>query len=237
MKKILYKAEERGKGNYDWLLSRHSFSFANWYDASRMGFGSLRVLNDDIIAPDTGFSMHEHQDMEIITIVTSGTLTHRDSMGNKGTVCVGEVQVMSAGTGVAHSEYNDSKEEPLALFQIWIEPKTTGTEPRYDQKALTQSTDSSLLLVSPDTRMGSLCIGQDAFITRIQLSEKPNTTYTSYVAENGLYVFVIHGTVEIDGTVLNPRDSMGITEAGVIRLDARGMADVLVIEVPVLKAT
>jgi redox-sensitive bicupin YhaK (pirin superfamily) len=121
MEKILYRAEERGRGDFGWLTTRYSFSFANWYNPALMGFGALRVLNDDVVAPGTGFGTHEHDNMEIITIVKGGTVTHKDSIGSSGTVSAGEVQVMSAGTGVAHSEVNDSPTEFLILFQLWIE--------------------------------------------------------------------------------------------------------------------
>src|SRR3989344_846255 len=134
MKIEVYKAEERGEGKHGWLTTRYSFSFADWYEPSRMGFGTLRVINDDIIAPQSGFGEHGHRDMEIITIVTEGAVTHTDSMGNEKVVEAGEVQVMSAGTGVVHAERNASPTTPLKLFQIWIEPKERDIAPRYAQK-------------------------------------------------------------------------------------------------------
>ena len=177
--------------------------------------------------------MHEHRDMEIITIVTEGTVTHRDSMGNAGTVAAGEVQVMSAGTGVAHSEYNNSKNEPLKLFQIWIEPRNDGLPPRYDQKAIPTVLDAVTVLVSPDGFDGSLMINQDAYISMITLSEAKNILYTVHKKGNGLYLFVIDGTIEVDGTVLGPRDAMSMAELEMVRVDSRGSGSVLAIEVPI----
>ena len=134
MNTVLHRANERGKSELDWLSSRFSFSFAEWYNPERMGFGSLRVINDDTIAPSSGFNMHAHRDMEIITIVMEGAVTHKDSEGNKGVVMAGDVQVMSAGTGIVHSEYNDSADETLKLFQIWITPNRQGVPFQYAQK-------------------------------------------------------------------------------------------------------
>jgi redox-sensitive bicupin YhaK (pirin superfamily) len=241
MKKTIHKAESRGRADKDWLSTRYSFSFANWYDPTRMGFGALRVINDDTIAPDNGFSMHTHKDMEIITLVTSGVVTHRDSMGNTGTVGVGEIQVLSAGTGVAHAEYNNSKEVPLKLFQIWIEPRSKGLVPRYEQKAIPTTKDSATILVSPDGREGSLRITQEAYLSLVSLSEAKNIVYTIKKGGNGIYLFVISGVVEVDGLVLSARDAMGISDldfndngsSSSVRIDSRGSCELLVIEVPI----
>lgn len=232
MQKTMHRDSERGGGEYDWLNTRYSFSFANWYNPERMGFGALRVINDDRIAPSSGFGAHSHQNMEIITIVTSGTVTHKDSIGNTGTVPAGDVQVMSAGSGVTHSEYNDSSDEELALFQIWIESKSKGIAPRYAQKSF-RDAGATALLVSPDGRDGSLSIHQNAFITRMHLSAGERTLYELRDSENGAYLFVTKGTVSAADEVLSARDALGVSETPSVPLSAEASAELIVIEVPV----
>ncbi len=231
MEKVVHRADKRGKGEYGWLSTRYSFSFADWYESTRMGFGVLRVINDDSIEPASGFGMHSHKDMEIITIVMSGTVTHKDSMGNTGTVPGGDVQVMSAGTGVTHSEYNDSPNEPLTLFQIWITPKERNIAPRYAQKSFA---NENALLVSPDGQQGSLVITQDAFISRIKLNTKETISYELKKDRNGIYVFIVHGDVNVEDTELRARDAFGVTDTGSISLSSKDEADILIIEVPML---
>ncbi len=212
----VYKAEERGRAEHGWLHSKFSFSFAEWYDPERMGFGALRVINDDVIDADSGFDLHPHNNMEIITIVTEGAVTHGDSMGNQEVVPAGDVQVMSAGTGVVHSEHNNSLDETLKLFQIWILPKSRNIEPRYGQKSFgTQwKRDALDLLVSPDGRDESLSIHQDAFVLRGALEKGQSQTYKLYDAEkNGVYVFVVDGSITIDGNTLTERDALGTDKA------------------------
>lgn len=228
----LHRAHDRGKGEYGWLSTRYSFSFANWYDPSRMGFGKLRVINDDVVAPAHGFDLHRHQDMEIITIVTKGAVTHEDSMGNKGAVPAGDVQVMSAGTGVTHAEYNDSKTEALELFQIWIESDAEGHAPRYDQKSFGPDAPEMLLLVSPDGRDGSLMIHQDAFLWRGTLARGATLPYTLRDPAHGVYLFVIGGTIEAADAKLGARDALGVTGTETVTLASHDESSFLLIEVP-----
>ncbi|MES2225909.1 MAG: pirin family protein [Patescibacteria group bacterium] len=233
MQTIIHHAEDRGKGDYAWLTTRYSFSFANWYDPKRLGFGALLVINDDRIEPEQGFGTHQHENMEIITIVTSGTLTHKDSMGNVGTIGAGEVQVMSAGTGVAHSEYNASETEPLMLFQIWIRPNVRDVEPRYDQKQFPTDTRGFTKLVGPVGSSDSLGIHQDAYITSATLAAGDSHTYDIRKEGNGIYAFVVSGTPAIAGVPLRARDALGITETDSFELTADTPAQVLLIEVPI----
>lgn len=234
MKKVIHRAEERGGADHGWLTTRHSFSFANWHEPTRMGFGALRVLNDDVIAPNTGFGPHPHRDMEIVTIVMSGAVTHEDSMGNRGEVGVGEVQVMSAGTGVVHSERNVSLDESLTLFQLWIEPRSHSIEPRYDQRSFRTDAQAGALtlLVSPNARHKSLEIHQDAYISLGILGRDIPLSYTLNDTENGVYLFIIDGNVRVAGEELHPRDAMGISDVNEFLIEASGDARVLVIEVP-----
>jgi hypothetical protein len=198
-----------------------------------MGFGVLRVINDDVIEPKSGFGMHPHRDMEIITIVTNGAVTHTDSIGNTGTVPSGDVQVMSAGTGIVHSEQNLSEKEPLTLFQIWITPREKNVEPRYEQKSFHTQTKQSLeLLVSPDGSDGSLWIHQDAYISRAVFEENKQFEYTVKKKGNGVYMFVIDGAVDVEGETLKTRDAIGISETEKIELSALSHTTTLFFEVP-----
>ena len=230
MKTTIYRASERGVGEYDWLSTRYSFSFANWYEPSRMGFGALRVINDDRIAGKNGFGAHGHRDMEIITIVLSGTLTHEDSMGNRGVIRAGEVQVMSAGTGVVHAEFNESEEE-LTLFQIWITPNATGHAPRYAQQEFPVG-ERETVLVAPIGHEGALGIHQDAYITRLSLQPDESSEYRIKKNGNGLYVLVVDGEVAIADEVLGKRDAVGIEDTTAITSTARAKTELLLIEVP-----
>jgi redox-sensitive bicupin YhaK (pirin superfamily) len=232
MKKALHKAENRGHGDYGWLTTNYSFSFADWYDPTRMGFGALRVINDDILAPNSGFGAHSHRDMEIITIVTKGTVTHKDSLGNTGTVPAGDVQVMSAGTGVTHSEYNNSPDEPLELFQIWIESKERNIQPRYDQRPFRFSSleEGEMRLVDPYGKEG-LMINQDAYITYAAL-QNTSLTYTLMDPSHGIYLFVIDGIVRVENETLSRRDALGLSGVTSTLLTGEGSSHVLIIEVP-----
>lgn len=227
MQKVIHRAHKRGVGEYGWLSTRYSFSFADWYDPTKMGFGALRVLNDDTIAPASGFGMHSHRDMEIITIVTSGAVTHEDDMGNKGTVPAGDVQVMSAGTGVTHAEHNRSPDEPLTLLQLWIEPRKKGGVPHYAQKSFDAN---ATLLVSPHGQEGSLSIGQDAFVSRVAVPSAYR--YTIQKTGNGVYLFVLTGEIVVDGVQVSTRDALGVTETDTIVITSPAEATVLMIEVP-----
>lgn len=225
-----YPADERGKGEHGWLSTRFSFSFADWYNPARMGFGALRVLNDDTIAAANGFGLHGHKDMEIITIVTKGTVTHEDNMGNLKQVPAGDVQVMSAGTGVIHGERNDSPSESLELFQIWITPREKGIAPRYEQKAFPET---SVLLVSPDGREGSLRIQQDAYITRANIEPGMPLKYAHRKAHHGVFVFLVEGELVIGADTLHTRDALGIEDAQDFLMEATSSSTVLLIEVPI----
>ena len=229
MKYEVYKAEERGRSDHGWLKSRFSFSFADWYNPERMGFRSLRVLNDDTIAPSSGFGRHPHRDMEIITIVTQGAVTHEDSMGNQGEVHSGEVQVMSAGTGVVHGERNASSTDTLELFQLWITTRDQGIAPRYDQRHFASD---ATLLVSPDGREGSLSIMQDAYITRRTIFAGENVSYELHKSGNGVYVFVVSGKIILDSVSLESRDALGIEDTDSFTVSAEQESTVLFIEVP-----
>jgi redox-sensitive bicupin YhaK (pirin superfamily) len=212
MEKIIHKASDRGVADHGWLKAAHSFSFANYYNADKIRFGKLRVLNDDIVAPSKGFGMHPHEDMEIITIPLSGALKHSDNMGNEGVITTGEVQVMSAGTGVLHSEFNASDSEPVNLFQIWIFTDEKGHQPRYDQKKFTpeERKNKWQLLVSPDGRDESLWIHQNAFISVIGFETEGVTEYLPNSEGNGVYFMLMEGQAEIESAKLEKRDAAGL---------------------------
>lgn len=235
MAHLLHRASERGGGDYGWLRTRYSFSFGQWYDPRRMGFGALRVLNDDWIAPLGKFEMHAHKDFEIITIPLTGAVTHEDSMGNRGVVVAGEVQVMSAGTGIVHSEENASATDPLTLFQIWIEPREKSLASRYAQKAfdVAERKNKWQRLVSSDGADSSLMIYQDACIARADLDAGTTLTYDLTHEGNGVYVLVVDGEVEIDGVRLGARDALGLKETSNVALAAKTDASVILFEVPV----
>lgn len=228
MQTLLHRAEDRGQADHGWLNTRYSFSFADWYDHTRMGFGALRVINDDVIAPASGFGEHGHRDMEIVTIVFEGTLTHKDSMGNLGVVEKGDVQIMSAGTGVLHSEYNASVSVPLKLFQIWIEPHTKGTSPRYGQKAFGTYPIGITTMVSPERE---LSIQQNARIAIGVVSPEESITY-SLSKGQGLYALVIEGKAAVAGVAANTRDAVGVSETASVTIKASAPATLLLIEVP-----
>lgn len=235
MKYIVHKASERGFADHGWLKATHSFSFANYYDKEKIHFGRLRVLNDDIVAPSRGFGLHPHEDMEIITIPLAGALKHADNMGNEAVITAGEVQVMSAGTGVYHSEYNASATEPVNLFQIWILTDQKGHEPRYDQKKFSpeKRSDKWQLFVSPDGNDGSLWIHQNAFISAFDSNTLDKTTYQQKMQGNGVYFMVTEGAVEIEGIELGKRDAAGFWDTGEpLNIRFKQPASLLAIEVP-----
>lgn len=237
MKTIFHKSEDRGFANHGWLKAAHSFSFAGYYDRDKVNFGKLRVLNDDIVAPGKGFDLHPHKDMEIITIPLSGSLRHTDNMGNQEIISTGEVQVMSAGFGIWHSEYNASSTEDLNLFQIWIITNSTGHNPRYDQKLFEPSerNDKWQLLVSPDSRKDSLWINQNAFISVFDSTDIKTTDYQLHSAENGVYFILIEGNSEISDHQLNKRDAIGIWDfTGNIGIRFLQPSKLLAIEVPMI---
>lgn len=235
MKTILHKAKTRGHANHGWLDSYHSFSFASYFNPDRMNFGMLRVLNDDVVKPSMGFGTHPHRDMEIISIPLKGALSHKDSMGNKRSIEVGEVQAMSAGTGITHSEFNDSKTEDVNFLQIWIIPEAQGVEPRYFQKEFNEEERQNQFqtLVSPlrNPVDGSLLINQNASIKMVDLQESKELTY-DYAVGSGVYYFLIDGEVAIDDQVLEKRDAIGIWDTNKSSIRAIKTSKLLAIEVP-----
>jgi len=234
MKTILHKADTRGHADHGWLNTYHSFSFASYYDPERIHFGALRVLNDDTIAGGMGFGMHPHDNMEIITIPLEGQLAHKDSMGNSGVISKGEVQVMSAGTGIRHSEFNHNSDKESALLQIWLFPETRNVEPRYDQKAYSlEETHNNLLnIVSPMGSSEGIHINQQAWFSLGKLDKDFSTSYTLNKEGNGVYAFVISGEVTINGQKLENRDGLGIADTDKLEIKADSPAELLLMEVP-----
>lgn len=237
MKTKIYNASERGTADYGWLKANYSFSFSNYYNPEKVNFGALRVLNDDIIDAGMGFGTHPHDNMEIITIPLQGSLKHRDSMSNKWIpIQTGEVQIMSAGTGVQHSEMNNSPTEFINLFQIWIIPNKQQVQPRYDQKKFEVSARKNKLqvLVSSidEVDNGSLKIHQDAQISRIDLSENSKFNYKLKSENHGVYVMVIEGEISIQNAILNKRDAIGIEQTNKFEVFATKNTELLFIEVP-----
>lgn len=238
MKTIIHKANERGFANHGWLQANHSFSFANFYNKDKIQFGALRVLNDDIIAPKMGFGTHPHDNMEIITIPLKGVLKHRDNMGDEWIPVVpGEVQVMSAGTGVQHSEVNGSNTEHLSLFQIWIMPNKQNVKPRYDQKMFDANKRKNMLqiLVSSidEGHDSSLKIHQDAIISRIDLEKGKTFEYQLKSKSHGVYVMTIFGNYSINENELQTRDAVGVSETSNFNIKTNEDSGLLFIEVPI----
>jgi quercetin 2,3-dioxygenase len=236
MKTILHKANSRGHANHGWLDSYHSFSFAGYYDPERVHFGALRVLNDDTVAGGMGFGAHPHDNMEIISIPTSGDLEHKDSMGNTSVIRQGDVQAMSAGTGIQHSEKNKNADKPVKFFQIWIFPNKKNVEPRYDQKNFSDDEKHNKLLtvVSPiGTNDGGVKIHQDAWFSLGKLDKDLSTTYElKNNKKNGVYAFVIEGSVSVNGEKLDRRDGLAISGIDKIDINAESDGELLLMEVP-----
>lgn len=237
MKTIIHKADSRGFANHGWLQANHSFSFANFYNPEKVHFGALRVLNDDIIAPKMGFGTHPHDNMEIITIPLKGVLKHRDSMHDKWqSVVPNEVQIMSAGTGIQHSEINGSVDEHLGLFQIWVMPNKQNVVPRYDQKTFDSNDRKNklqTLVTSIDEKHeGSLKIHQDAIISRIDLSKNETYSYTLKSKQHGVYVMNVFGKIVLKNETLDTRDAVGVSETESFEIKAEDESGLLFIEVP-----
>ncbi len=234
MKTVLHKAETRGHANHGWLDSHHTFSFANYYDPARIQFGALRVLNDDQVAGGRGFGEHPHDNMEIVSIPLSGDLEHKDSMGNKTVIRQGDVQIMSAGTGIQHSEYNKNKDEKVNFLQIWVFPKERNIEPRYDQKTFTPEGRVNKLqeVVTPAKDSEGVWINQDAWFHLGNLKKDFKTSYEVKKKGNGVYVFVLEGDVTIEGQSLNKRDGLGIWEVDKLDIEVKRDAEILLMEVP-----
>lgn len=230
MHKQLHKAQDRGTTKIDWLDSRHSFSFGEYYDEKANGFGDLLVINDDIIQPNKGFGIHPHNNMEIISIILEGALQHKDNMGNIGHIQKNEVQVMSAGTGVRHAEINPSTTEKVNLLQIWILPNKVNVKPRYDQKKFILKKNKLITVVSGKKNNESLFIHQDASISLLELEKGKKSTYTLKLSR-GIYIFIIDGTANIVGEKLNPRDALELSDTKSIVLEATTNTKFLIIEV------
>ena len=226
----LRKAEDRGHAQHGWLKSWHTFSFANYYDPDFMGFSALRVINEDIIAPGQGFGTHPHKDMEILTYVLSGTVEHQDSMGNKEQIPAGEFQIMSAGTGVRHSEYNPSATEPLHLYQIWIMPQRAGVEPRYEQKRFDDPRGRQWVL-TPDGREDSLKVWQDMTLSR-QVVAAGETQHLSLDNGRNYWVQVVKGKLAINEQSLKASDALALTEESSLTLQAEEDTEVLIFDLP-----
>ncbi len=231
---VLHKADTRGHADHGWLNAYHSFSFASWYNPDRIQFGMLRVLNDDTVAAGMGFGTHPHDNMEIITIPLEGDLAHKDSMGNAATIKTGDVQVMSAGTGIQHSEFNPNADQHTKLFQIWVFPKYRNVEPRYQQITLdtTEQKNNFAQILSPNPDDAGVWIHQDAWFHLADFEAGFEKTYELKKEGNGLYVFVISGTITVDGQELETRDGLGITDFKTLDFKATTDAKFLLMEIP-----
>lgn len=234
MNTIIHKAASRGHANHGWLDSHHSFSFAHYHNPERMNFGVLRVLNDDQVHAGKGFGTHPHDNMEIISIPLEGDLEHKDSMGNLTLIREGDVQVMSAGTGIYHSEYNKNKDKEVKFLQIWVLPKEKNVTPRYDQVSIKdiETTNKFYQILSPNKDDQGVWIHQDAWFSMGTFTQGNSDTYTLHKKGNGVYVFILEGSVEIHGERLSKRDGMGIWDTESIALMASENAKILLMEVP-----
>ena len=232
--KVLHKADTRGHANHGWLDSHHTFSFASYYNPDRMHFGVLRVLNDDIVSAGMGFGMHPHDNMEIISIPLEGDLEHKDSMGNTAVIRNGDIQVMSAGTGIRHSEYNKNKNEDVKFLQIWLFPNKKNVQPRYDQITLNPDDRHNNLqqTVSPDAGEAGVWIHQQAWFFLGNLDKDNTQQYQVKSKENGVYVFVLSGNVTVEGIQLSSRDGIGIWDTGTIDIKADTNTEILLMDVP-----
>ena len=234
MKTIVHKANERGHANHGWLNAYHSFSFANWYNPEKVQFGMLRVLNDDTIAAGMGFGTHPHDNMEIITIPLEGDLAHKDSMGNGTTIKSGDIQVMSAGTGIQHSEFNPNHNHHTKLFQIWLFPKYRNVEPRYQQITLDKSLEKNdfAQILSPNPDDAGVWIHQDAWFYLSDFDKDFSKKLSLKKEGNGFYIMNIEGEIEVNGEKLERRDAIGIWETNEIEIKANSNTKFLVMEIP-----
>lgn len=234
-KTVLHKANTRGHAEHGWLDSWHTFSFAEYYDPTRIHFGALRVLNDDTVAPGMGFGKHPHDNMEIISIPLEGDLEHGDSMGNVAVIKQGDVQVMSAGTGIIHSEKNKNNDKLVKFLQIWIFPNKRNVQPRYDQKTFSDEEKHNKLVtvVSPiGSKDGGVQIHQDAWFHLGKLDEGTKLNYELKKNGNGVYAFVLDGNISINETTLNRRDGLAISDTSQLSIKADSDAELLLIEIP-----
>lgn len=232
MKTVFHAANSRGHADHGWLNAKHSFSFASWHNPERIHFGMLRVLNDDIVAGGMGFGKHPHDNMEIITIPLAGSIQHEDSMGFSEVIHAGEVQVMSAGTGIYHSEYNPSPDQELNLFQIWIFPKQKQVEPRYAQRKYELNEDTFTELVGPEESGISTWIHQDAWLSMGAFKAGSSQEYQLKRQGNGIYLMLVEGQIKIGDQLLTQRDAICISQTNQIQIEIEANAKILVIEVP-----
>lgn len=234
MKKIIHKANDRGYADHGWLKSYHSFSFADYWDDEKINFGMLRVLNDDVVKAGMGFGTHGHDNMEIVSIPLSGSLAHKDSTGTAETIRTNDVQIMSAGTGIRHSEFNASETEAVNFLQIWIMPKERNIKPRYDQQTYSPEERHNRLLtvVSPEKSEKSLWINQDAYFSIGNFDLGKVIDYKIKNQSHGVYIFLIDGEVKVAETNLQKRDSIGIWETDSVSIEATKNSQLLIIEVP-----
>ena len=236
MKKRTFPSDQRGHADHGWLKTYHSFSFANYFNPECMNFGVLRVLNDDFIAGGGGFGTHPHDNMEIITIPFAGDLEHKDSMGNVGVIRQGDVQVMSAGTGILHSEYNKNADVDVELFQIWVFPNQKNVTPRYDQISIQelQTQNSWYQILSPNPDDQGVWIHQDAWFHLGDFSEATSLDYSLKKEGNGLYIMVIEGSATVAGETLNRRDALGLSEVQNVPFEVAADSKILLMEIPML---
>lgn len=229
-----YPASERGHVNFGWLESHHSFSFGNWHNREKVHFGALRVLNDDTIKGGKGFDTHPHENMEIVTIPLKGALAHKDSTGADGIIYTGDVQIMSAGSGIRHSEYNASHYDPVTLLQIWIFPKQLGIKPRHDQQSFDPAGRDGQwqIVVSPRPEDQALKINQDARLALTRLKAGSSLPYLSVFPGNGIYIFVLEGQLQANGQTLQRRDGLGVTQTNEVVVEATVDSELLAVEVP-----
>ncbi len=231
----IHKSDTRGYVDHGWLKARHTFSFASYHDEKRIHFGMLRVLNDDIVEPGMGFGTHPHDNMEIVTIPITGALEHKDSMGHIEVIKPGEIQIMSAGSGLRHSEYNHSDSEAVNLLQIWVFPKERDIEPRYDQRVFNDEGKKNKFqtVVSPDkSNQETMWINQDAYFSLAKIDEGKELTYDLNIKNNGVYLFLIDGKINIDGQQFEKRDGIGIENTDNILIKAESDSYLLAIEIP-----
>ena len=238
MNKVLHLAQERGLVSFGWLDAKYSFSFGNYYNPDKMNFGALRVLNDDTIAPAMGFGKHPHKNMEIITIVQSGALKHEDSMGNKGIIEAGDIQVMSAGSGIEHSEVNASSQNSLTLFQLWIHSQRQDVTPRYEQKKiaplLTDNTFTTIVKPKQEALKDDIWIHQQAYISIGNFSNETQTNYSMQQNQNGVYIMVIEGSIVVADQTLQHRDAIGLWNTQTVDMSITKNSKVLIVEVPMI---
>ena len=235
MKKVHHPSNSRGAANHGWLNSHHSFSFANYYNPQKMNFGLLRVLNDDIVAPSKGFGKHPHDNMEIISIPLEGNLAHEDSMGNQAIIKEGEIQVMSAGTGIFHSEFNASSSDEVKFLQIWIFPNQRDVNPRYDQIPLPDLNVHNTLhqVLSPNPNDAGVWIHQNAWFHMGTFDQNEHQTYRIKSSNNGVYAFVLNGSFTVEGEALAKRDALGVWESTEVNIQATSPGSrILLIDVP-----